>query len=135
MYSIYCFSECKKVNSLMHPVILNMAMEGYLVADVDVNGVALNAVLFMFLLLRVKVQSSGFAPLSRCLRVGRRLYINRLLQCLCILLRLRKDIPGLYVMFAAIFGRSCAGGSEHEEVEEPQNRNKEAGLRQKKNLP
>lgn len=38
--------------SLVHAVVLDVPVEGDLIADEDVDGVALNAVLLLFLLLR-----------------------------------------------------------------------------------
>lgn len=124
-----------KMNILVHSVILNVAMEGYLVANVDVYGIALNAFLLMLLLFWVKVQSGGSAQLSRRPQVRMRLLINGLFQGLCVLFSLCKNISGLYAVFVAVFGWSCVGRTEQEDVEEPQNGEKEASLWQKTHFP
>lgn len=83
-----------------------MAMEGYLVAGVDVDGVAFDAVLLLLFLLRVKVESGGFAPLSMCVRVRRWFHVNGPLQGLYIHFSLCDCDPGLNAVFAAVFSRS-----------------------------
>lgn len=60
--------------SLIHSVVLDVPMEGDLVADVNVNGVPLHALLFLFLLVRTEVEVSGPAPLPR--RIGVRWRLN-----------------------------------------------------------
>lgn len=135
LYIIRLQSKMGNMNILMHPVILNVAMEGYLVTDVDVDGITLNAFLLVLLLFWVEVQSGGSAPLSRCPKVRRRLHINGLFQGLCILFSLCKHISGLYTMFVAVIRWRCVGGAEQEEVEEPQNWEEEASLCQKTHFP
>lgn len=55
--------------SLIHPVVLDVAMEGNLIADIDIDGIALNAVLLLFLVFRAEVEVCGPTPLPRCIAV------------------------------------------------------------------
>lgn len=52
-------------------------MEGDLIADEDVDGVALNAVLLLFLLLRAEGKVRGPTPLPGRVAVRRRLHVER----------------------------------------------------------
>lgn len=51
------------LHSLSHPVVLNVPVEGNLVADIDVDGVALHAFLLLFLFFRAEVEVCGSTPL------------------------------------------------------------------------
>lgn len=57
--------------SLVHPVVLDVPMEGNLITDKDIDGVAFDAVLLLFLFLGAEVEVRGPTPLPRCIAVCR----------------------------------------------------------------
>ncbi len=122
---------------LMHPVVLNMAMKRDLVADEDVDGVTLNAGLFLFLLLSAEGQSSGSAIFSRSVEVWRELLINRSLEAVRVLLFLLDGwkITDQDVVLTIFIRKRRGGRTDYKKVEEPQQRKEEADLGQESHLP
>lgn len=57
-------------------MVLDVPVEGYLVADEDVDGVALDAVLFLFLVIGAEGEVRRPTPLPWCVAVGRRLDVE-----------------------------------------------------------
>lgn len=120
----------------MHPVVLNMPMEGYLVTDEDVDGIALNAGLLLFLLLRAEGQSSGSAIFSRSAGVWRLLLVNGPQEAFGVLLHLLNERKVMdQDVLSTIFIRKRRGGRTHyKKVEEPQQRKEEADLGKESHL-
>lgn len=121
---------------LVHPVVLNMAMEGYLVADEDVDGIALNAGLLLFLLLSAEGQSSGSAIFSRSVGVWCLLLINGPQEALGVLLLLIGwKVSDQDVALTIIISQRWRGRADYKEIEEPQQRQEEADFGQESQLP
>lgn len=62
--------------SLVHPVVLDVPMEGNLITDKDIDGVAFNAVLLLFLFLGAEGEVRGPTPFPRCITVCRWLNVD-----------------------------------------------------------
>ena len=62
------------LNLLIHPVVLDMPMEGNLVTDIDIDSIALYSVLLLFLFFRIESEVCGPTPLPR--RIAVRLWFT-----------------------------------------------------------
>lgn len=63
--------------SLVHPVVLDMSMEGNFVTDVNIDSVALYTLLLQFTFFGIKGEMCGATPLPRSTAVWGRLSVER----------------------------------------------------------
>ena len=121
-----------------------MSVEGYPVTGVDVDGVALHAVLLQLLLLGAEAEARGHAPLPQGVGVRLQLAVHRPGQ---LTLRARVlQLPGGPPVVDAVVvpvstgqrqggGGGGGGGTRHDEVGQPQEPDQEEGLGQQAQFP
>ena len=119
------------IYSLIHPVVLDVSMEGNLITDVDIDGVALHAVLLLFLLFRAEAEVRGPTPLPGCIAVGRWLFVEGPSQQPVSPALLHRELPLLKAAFLVIIVDGWRGGERgrcEQNVAQPQHPEQEAGL-------
>lgn len=119
---------------LVHPVVLYVATEGDLVADEDVDGIALYARLLLFLLISAEGQSCGSSVFSRSVGVWGWLFLYGSHQAAVIIYLEGRKVSDEDVTSSVTVGQRWGGGRGYEDVKEPQQREKEADLGQQSHL-
>lgn len=108
--------------SLVHPVVLDVPMKGNLITGINVDSVALHAVLLLFLLLGAEVEVSGPTHLARRVVVRWRLHVERPRQLLDRLGLLSGELSRHEVVVLAFLlrrGRGVERGARQQNVAQP----------------